>query len=132
MRNKLTYLFIGLVALLILILSLSIYFFSADFREEEFYRRLETKATSTARLLSDDVKWQARNELMKRNPGYTIQVAFQDTAEDENALIIKGNEQLVKTAIVNLMDNGCKYSSKHLVHYQISYCLVFNPFLISF
>ncbi|MEZ5082086.1 MAG: hypothetical protein R2750_01320 [Bacteroidales bacterium] len=52
-RNKLTYLFISIVAVLILILSLSIYFFSADFREEEFYRRLETRANSTCSLLAD-------------------------------------------------------------------------------
>lgn len=63
----------------------------------------------------DDVIWQARSELMKRNKDYNIHIDFQTSAEDENALIIKGNEQLIKTAIINLMDNGCKYSNPHLV-----------------
>jgi signal transduction histidine kinase len=30
-----------------------------------------------------------------------------------------GNEQLIKTALVNLIDNGCKYSAKHRIHVNI-------------
>ena len=50
-RKKLTYLFVGIVALILLFSSLAIYYFSADHREEDFYNRLHNKGRNTAKLL---------------------------------------------------------------------------------
>lgn len=63
----------------------------------------------------DDLLWQAQQENLKRNPNYIIEIGFSDTMEDEAQLTVTGNDQLLKTAVGNLMENGCKYSDDHKV-----------------
>jgi signal transduction histidine kinase len=50
-RNKLTYKFAVLVASLLLVFSVAVYFFSANYREQEFDKRLINKGLATAHLL---------------------------------------------------------------------------------
>ncbi|MFZ1809111.1 MAG: HAMP domain-containing sensor histidine kinase [Cyclobacteriaceae bacterium] len=50
-RNKLTLLFIVIVAVIITLASISIYYSSADYRQDDFYNRLMNKAINTAKLL---------------------------------------------------------------------------------
>jgi signal transduction histidine kinase len=75
---------------------------SSEFTEADFI---------TVRI--DDVLWQARKEIMKRHDYYHIHINFSETIDDENKLMVRGNEQLLKTALSNLFDNGCKYSGDH-------------------
>ncbi len=63
----------------------------------------------------DDLLWQAQQEILKRNPNYIIEIGFSETMEDEAQLTVTGNDQLLKTAVGNLMENGCKYSEDHKV-----------------
>ncbi|AEI46489.1 sensor histidine kinase [Runella slithyformis] len=58
----------------------------------------------------DEIVWEARDLLLKAEPSYEVQVHFLSTIEDDNQLIVKANPHLMKTAIVNLMENGCKFS----------------------
>lgn len=53
-RNKLTYQFVGIVASVLLLASLMIFILFAQFREREFYLRLNEKAVATAKLLVDE------------------------------------------------------------------------------
>lgn len=55
-RTKLTYQFTVNVALILVVFSSAIYYFSSNYREQEFYSRLKDKAITTAKLLSQDVK----------------------------------------------------------------------------
>jgi signal transduction histidine kinase len=75
---------------------------SSDFSEADF----------TA-IRIDDILWQARKEILKRHENYQISINFSDTIDDEIKLTVRGNELLLKTALVNLIDNGCKYSDNH-------------------
>lgn len=70
-------------------------------------------------LRIDELVWQASSELKKRNPEYVISVSFDEALSDEKNLTILGDEQLMKTALVNLMDNGCKYSPEHKVEVHL-------------
>jgi signal transduction histidine kinase len=70
-------------------------------------------------LRIDELVWQASSELKKRNPEYVISVSFDEALSDEKNLTILGDEQLMKTALVNLMDNGCKYSADHKVEVHL-------------
>lgn len=81
---------------------------SSDFGEIDF---------SNFRI--DDALWQAKNEIMKRNPGYSIHIGFDERIDDEEKLLIHGNDLLLKTAIGNLMDNACKYSSDNSVEVKL-------------
>lgn len=68
-----------------------------------------------ARLRIDELIGQARAETIKRNERYKVFVTFREIPDDENELVIMGNDSLLKSALVNVMENGCKYSSAHEV-----------------
>ena len=79
----------------------------------------ESKHIDFKSLRIDDIIWQARTELLKRNQEYDIQVKIDENIADEQDFIIAGNELLIKTFILNLMDNGCKYSNDKTVEVLI-------------
>jgi len=62
----------------------------------------------------DDVVWEMKAELLKAFPEYTVDIEF-DIDVSADSLVMEGDEQLIKVAIYNLMDNGCKYSDLHAV-----------------
>ncbi len=61
----------------------------------------------------DEALFAAQNELSKSRPHYHFLIEYDVMPEDESRLIVLGNEQLLKTAFSNLMDNACKFSSDH-------------------
>jgi signal transduction histidine kinase len=61
-------------------------------------------------LRIDEILWQAKKDVQKINENYLININFSETIDDELKLKVKGNEQLLRTAISNIIDNGCKYS----------------------
>ncbi|SHH24133.1 Signal transduction histidine kinase [Chryseolinea serpens] len=67
-----------------------------------------------APLRIDDVLWEIKDELIKAFPTYRIDIHF-DLALNHESLLMEGDEQLVKVVVLNLMDNGCKYSDDHQV-----------------
>ena len=69
----------------------------------------------------DELIWQARAQLIKQKAYCKIQVNFENMPEEEKLLYFKCNDQLLKTAFVNLMDNSCKFSPDHTVHVDISF-----------
>ena len=58
----------------------------------------------------DDILWKSRAEQQKLHPAFTINIHFDDTIAGEHHFSVFGNEQLLKTAFSNLIENGCKYS----------------------
>lgn len=69
-RNRITLRFILIVAVIIFAASLMIYIFSADYRKDEFYSRLQSKANNTAKLLIevDEVDVTLLRKIEKDNP----------------------------------------------------------------
>jgi signal transduction histidine kinase len=63
----------------------------------------------------DELLWEAKSQLQKWHEIYTIQLDFNDFPEDEEALIMEGNEASLKVALMNLMDNACKFSENSSV-----------------
>ncbi|MFM7023466.1 MAG: ATP-binding protein [Flavobacteriales bacterium] len=68
----------------------------------------------------DELLWQARKEIIKHNPAYDVHIQIIDFTEDESRLIVLGNEFLLKSAIMNLMENACKFSPDHSVKVNFS------------
>lgn len=62
------------------------------------------------RLRIDELLWQTRDELLRRHPSYTINVDLDETLDDEAKLTIGGDEHLIRAALTNVIENGCKYS----------------------
>jgi len=63
----------------------------------------------------DEALWQARDDLKKFNPHYRIKISMDDSVTDEEQVSVPGDEALLKAAVFNIMDNGCKYSPDHSV-----------------
>jgi len=62
----------------------------------------------------DDIIWELKAELLKAFPNYKIDINF-DIDVVSDSLQILGDEQLIKVALLNLLDNGCKYSADHSI-----------------
>jgi signal transduction histidine kinase len=67
----------------------------------------------------DELLFAAQNELRRAQPEYHFLFEYDSLPEDESTLSIKGNEHLLKTAFLNLMDNACKFSPDHTVRIRI-------------
>lgn len=52
-------------------------------------------------------------EIIKINPGYSVTIRFENLPENEESLLVFGNEPLLQTAIKNIVVNACKYSGDH-------------------
>jgi signal transduction histidine kinase len=57
----------------------------------------------------DDIIWETKDWLLKAYPHYRVEIQF-DISIDTDAFSMLGDEHLVRAALYNLMDNGCKYS----------------------
>jgi len=71
-------------------------------------------------LRIDEILWETRAELIEREKDYKISIGFSKPIEDDRELTVFGNQHLLKTAIVNLMDNGCKFSNDKSVEISLS------------
>ncbi|MFN5366283.1 MAG: sensor histidine kinase, partial [Bacteroidota bacterium] len=58
----------------------------------------------------DELIWQAVDQLHKQFPGARAIVYFSEMPEDGEDLEISANEPLLRMALVNIMNNACKYS----------------------
>ncbi|MCL7987235.1 HAMP domain-containing histidine kinase [Sphingobacterium sp. lm-10] len=59
----------------------------------------------------DEVLLDARQQIQKINPNYKIDIHFENDFENDDHILVNGNEYLLKVAFANLFDNGCKFST---------------------
>jgi len=79
----------------------------------------EGRGTSIKHIRIDEILWQAREDLLGMYPHYRIIIMIDPNIDEESNLTIKGEAQLTKSALINLMDNGCKFSFNHEVHIEV-------------
>lgn len=58
----------------------------------------------------DELLLDAMKQVLKANSNYHVNIHFDSDFDSDNEISIKGNEYLLKTAFVNLFENGCKFS----------------------
>lgn len=116
-------------------------------REEEDYRQVISNALDDAKKLErlsgglldmaranyepgrikmqdvrlDELLLDARETVIKANRGYSVELIFEQESEDDHVITVKGNEYLLRTALVNLIENNCKFSDNKSSLVQISY-----------
>lgn len=78
----------------------------------------ESKISMT-NIRIDDIIIDARNRMLKDNPDYKIELKFAKEIENEAEITMKGNEYLLKTAFLNLIENNCKFSENKTSTIQI-------------
>jgi len=81
----------------------------------------ELTGTNFALLRIDDLLWQVRTEITARYPVFLVKIDLEEDLDDESQLTVAGNELLLKTAIANIVENGCKYSEDHAVAVKLSW-----------
>lgn len=74
----------------------------------------ETGATATSfgPVRMDEVLWVARDEVLRMDTGYRVDVMIEEV-EDESDLLVTGNETLLHSMVTNLMANACKFADDH-------------------
>lgn len=68
-----------------------------------------------SKIRIDEVLWQAQAFVQQKNPGYQVYINYDQIPDNEELLLRYGDESLLRTAFVNLMDNACKYSDNQSV-----------------
>lgn len=82
-------------------------------------------------LRIDELIMEARRELIAANANYHINIGFQDVEDDLEWPLFLGNAYLIRLALINLMDNACKFSSPHVVQVSIKFSSTFIEVWIS-
>lgn len=67
--------------------------------------------TTFAPVRLDEVLWQARSEVQRIDARYHVEVDLE--VEEEEDVLVNGNEALLRSLVTNLMENACKYSADH-------------------
>lgn len=80
---------------------------------------IEKQRLQFSPLRLDEVLFTAQEELHASQPGYHFIVEYESFPEEDSLLTITGNEHLIKTAFLNLMDNACKFSTDHTVRIRL-------------
>ena len=62
----------------------------------------------------DEILLRLPSEIVKMNPAFSVRLEFPDLPEEEEKLLVFGNEELLFTAIKNIVVNACKYSDDKL------------------
>lgn len=66
-------------------------------------------------IRADELIWEVKAIIDKLNPRNQINVDLSFLPEDPKKLKINGNRQLLQLALVNILNNACKYSYNKLV-----------------
>jgi signal transduction histidine kinase len=64
-------------------------------------------------LRIDEVLMRLPADLAKINKAYSVQLSFDELPVNEEYLLVYGNDELLFTAIKNIVNNACKYSPDH-------------------
>lgn len=76
---------------------------------------MDESAVKLSALNVDELFWQVRSELLKAYPNYAVKVDLTPFSEEVSHLLVWGNEALLRIALNNLLENGCKFSPNHTV-----------------
>lgn len=76
---------------------------------------------ATEELRLDELLLDARETVLKAHQEYAVKLLFSQDTDDDQMITIRGNAYLLKTALVNLIENNCKFSADKTSHVQIAF-----------
>ena len=82
---------------------------------------LELSEIKLEQLRIDELFGTVKAELERRNEAYHIVFNIHTFPEDEAWFTICANESLMKSALLNILENACKYSMDHTAHVQVMF-----------
>ncbi len=75
----------------------------------------EGPSSYSTKIRLDDIIWQAQEEMKKFNASFHINISPDSSVTDSEQIVVAGDEYLLKTAVSNIIENACKYSSDNSV-----------------
>lgn len=92
----------------------------------ELLQLSQVSQDNTDGLLTDDVRideliWDIRDEVHAINPRYQVSVDLGELPDDPEHLTVRGNKTLLCTALKNLIENACKFSSDGHANVHINF-----------
>lgn len=69
----------------------------------------------------DELLLDAREVILRAHPDYQIDLIFEQEADDDRVITVRGNIYLLTIAFSNLIENNCKYSPDKSSFIQISF-----------
>ncbi len=74
----------------------------------------------------DELLWEAKGQVQKWHENYQVNINFVNFPDEEESLVVNGNEAALKVVLMNLMDNACKFSENNTVKIDFE---VFDKYL---
>ncbi len=75
----------------------------------------ESESNSDRKTRIDELLWQIREEMRKTNTEARIGISLDESLSDAEQMVVAGDEYLLRVALSNLIENGCKYSAGNSV-----------------
>jgi signal transduction histidine kinase len=76
----------------------------------------------------DEILMRLPAEMQKLDKSYSVSLSFDELPEEEEKLLVFGNEELLFSAIKNIVSNGCKYSTDH--HTRVSLAITSRQLIV--
>jgi two-component system, OmpR family, sensor histidine kinase ArlS len=67
----------------------------------------------------DELVDEAIVEILRRDKNWQVDVDYEEFPEDDELFNAVGNNNLLRIALVNILDNACKYSPNHKAELQV-------------
>ncbi|GHN02030.1 two-component sensor histidine kinase [Cytophagales bacterium WSM2-2] len=61
----------------------------------------------------DEILWETREDITSTTRDYRVQIHIDKMPENQEELCTQAHPQLLKTALTNIIENACKFSSDH-------------------
>lgn len=94
----------------------------------QIVKPLKTSLNNAVEVRLDDLIFQTQHELLVGKPNYHIAVEYAQEPENEEKIMVLGEEVLLKTVFINILDNACKYSPDHhalvMIDFTDTYTLI--------
>lgn len=78
------------------------------------YANNQADNLSNIKIRIDELLWDIRKDIQKIHPEYNVEIDYLEMPDDENIMFTRGNMHLLRTALINVIDNACKYSPDNL------------------
>jgi len=71
----------------------------------------ENRTFAVTRLRLDEILWEVLEKTKSQNPGYQTEIVTLELPDQEERLCVYGNPYLLQTALSNIVENACKFST---------------------
>lgn len=80
----------------------------------------ESDGNTFSEVRIDEVLWQAQDDIHRFNKNARVNISLHESLTDADQMVVRGDESLLRVAVANISENGCKYSPDNSVDISVS------------